>query len=132
MNLDGVRHYRDGVAGFSRNARLYIAGGIFNGLGMSVFGLLFNLYLKEHAFTESQIGQVLSAGSLGATLAAIPAALVLERICVKRVLIWSTLLAAGCYTAMIALKPGENQVSAKTVANSQTLTDEVVWKFLAP
>ncbi|NLP05834.1 MFS transporter [Candidatus Fermentibacteria bacterium] len=104
MNLDGVRHYREGVAGFSRNARLYIAGGIFNGLGMSVFGLLFNLYLKEHAFTESQIGQVLSAGSLGATLAAIPAALVLERICVKRVLIWSTLLAAGCYAAMIALR----------------------------
>ncbi len=104
MNLDGVRNYRDGVAGFSRNARLYITGGIFNGLGMSVFGLLFNLYLKEHAFTESQIGQVLSAGSLGATLAAIPAALVLERVCVKRVLVWSTLLAAGCYAAMIALR----------------------------
>lgn len=104
MNLDGMRNYRDEVAGFSRNARLYITGGIFNGLGMSVFGLLFNLYLKEHAFTESQIGHVLSAGSLGATLAAIPAALVLERMCVKRVLVWSTLLAAGCYAAMIALR----------------------------
>lgn len=36
------------------------------------------------------------------------------------------------YAAMIALKPGENKVSAKAMSNGQALTDEVTWKFLAP
>jgi MFS family permease len=93
----GMRGYRRGIGSFSGNAKLFIVGGLFNGLGMSVFGLLFNLYLKELGYTESGIGQVLAAGSLGAALAAVPAGLLIERVSMRSVLIWSTLLASGAY-----------------------------------
>lgn len=96
--------YRKSLQAFSGNVRLFIWGGLFNGLGMSVFSLLFNLYLKEHAFTETSIGQILAAGSLGAALAAVPAALILERVRIKRVLIWSTVLSSVCYALMIAAR----------------------------
>ncbi|HPY95910.1 MAG TPA: MFS transporter [Candidatus Cloacimonadota bacterium] len=82
---------------FSKNAKLFLFGGIFNGIGLSVFSLLFNLYLKEHGFTESQIGQILSWGSLGSALVAIPAAMLLERVHVKKILIYSTVLACLAY-----------------------------------
>jgi MFS family permease len=95
--LTGYRDYCDGVKSFSRNARFFILGGLFNGLGMSVFGLLFNLYLKEMGVSETGIGAILAAGSLGAAVAAIPAAMLLERVGARNVLIWSTVLAGFCY-----------------------------------
>lgn len=99
--MNHARRYREGVRAFSGNVRLFMWGGLFNGLGMSVFSLLFNLYLKENAFTETSIGQILAAGSLGAAVAAVPAALVLERVSMKKVLVWSTLLSSVCYALMI-------------------------------
>ncbi len=99
--MNQARRYREGVRAFSGNVRLFIWGGLFNGLGMSVFSLLFNLYLKENAFTETSIGQILAAGSLGAAVAAVPAALVLERVSIKKVLVWSTVLSSACYALMI-------------------------------
>jgi len=102
--LTGIREYRDGVNAFSHNARLFVTGGLLNGLGMSAFGLLFNLYLKERGFTETQIGGVLAMGSLGAAIAAIPAALLLEKVGTRVVLIWSTILAGICYAMQILFR----------------------------
>ncbi|MCB5251042.1 MAG: MFS transporter [Candidatus Cloacimonadales bacterium] len=92
-----LKNYYNHLKLFSKNAKLFLIGGIFNGIGLSVFSLLFNLYLKEHGFSESQIGQVLSWGSLGSALVAIPAAMLLERVHVKKILIYSTILACFAY-----------------------------------
>lgn len=86
------------------NARLFLIGGIFNGLGMAVFGLLFNLYLEEYGFSKGDIGRILSLGSLGATVVAIPAAFIIERTHVKKILVWSTLLATLAYFGQIYFK----------------------------
>ncbi len=108
--------YRDGLRAFSPNVRLFILGGLFNGLGMSVFGLLFNLFLKEQGFTEGGIGRIISAGALGATIAAVPAALVLERVRIKKVLIWSTVLAAVSYALMIRFRTASILMPASLAA----------------
>jgi MFS family permease len=89
---------------FSRNAKLFLIGGIFNGIGLSVFSLLFNLYLKEYGYSESQIGQILSLGSLGSAIVAIPAAILLEKIEVKKILIYSTVFACLSYMFSIYFK----------------------------
>lgn len=89
---------------FSKNSRLFLIGGVFNGIGMAVFSLLFNLYLEEYGFSKSDIGQILSYGSLGATVVAIPAALIIERFHVKKILFWSTILALIAYTSQIFFK----------------------------
>lgn len=89
---------------FSENARHFLIGGFFNGIGMAVFSLLFNLYLKDYGYQESQIGQILSWGSLGSAMIAIPAAFLLEKFSFKRILIWSTLLACLGYVLSIFSK----------------------------
>ncbi len=92
-----MNEYIANLKNFSRNAKLFLIGGIFSGIGMSVFQLLFNLYLKDCGKTETEIGFILSAGSLGATIVAIPAALMIERLHIKHILLISTIFSAISY-----------------------------------
>ena len=92
-----VREYMEKIRLISPNARFFLLGGLFNGLGMSVFTLLFNLYLKEFGYSETVIGHILSAGSLGAAVVAIPAAMLIERFHLKHILILGTLLSSFSY-----------------------------------
>jgi len=85
--LGALREYRSSVRLFSRNARLYLFGSFLIGVNFSVFNLLFNLYLKEIGFVESQIGLVNSSRAVGMTLVAIPAAMILSRIRLKPLLL---------------------------------------------
>ena len=81
----------------SKNIKLFLIGGVFNGLGLAVFSLLFNLYLKEIGYDASQIGNVLAAASLGATFIALPSAFFIDRFHVKHILVISTLLSSFSY-----------------------------------
>lgn len=96
-----MKEYFENLKNISKNAKLFLIGGIFNGIGMSVFQLLFNLYLKDGGKTETQIGFILSAGSLGATLVAIPAAILIERLHIKHLLLVTTVLASMAYMMQV-------------------------------
>jgi predicted MFS family arabinose efflux permease len=75
---------------FSRNARLFLVGTFFWGMGFSGFMLLFNLYLKELGFPESNIGNIISATTFGMVLMAIPASILLRRVAIKPILLIAT------------------------------------------
>ena len=90
---DLITDYREHLKLFSRNARLFLIGIFFVGLNVSIFSLLLNLYFKEMGFTEDLIGEILSLGAWGTTLISLPAALILPRFRVKKVLIVSVVLA---------------------------------------
>jgi predicted MFS family arabinose efflux permease len=99
-----VLDYMEKVRLISANARYFLAGGLFNGLGMSVFMLLFNLYLKEFGYSETSIGHILSAGALGAAVIAVPAAMIIERFHLKHILIAGTLLSSLSYGLQVFFK----------------------------
>ena len=82
---------------FSRNARLFLVGIFFVGLNFSIFMLLLNLYFKELGFTEDMIGEVLSLTSWGMAIISVPAALIIPKIQIKKILIVSVLLAGIFY-----------------------------------
>jgi len=93
------KDYLAHVRMFSPNARRFLAGSFFMGFGFSVFWLLFNLYLKEVGFGEGKIGSVIAASSVGTVIAAIPAALLIDRFKIKYILIIASMLDA---TALIS------------------------------
>lgn len=99
-----VKEYISNLKRISKNARLFLIGGIFNGFGFAVFRLLFNLYMKEYGFSESEIGNVLSFGSLGATIIAVPTAFLIERVHIKKLLVWSTIAAGLSYWFQVYFK----------------------------
>lgn len=93
----GISNYVAHLKLFSKNARLFLLGAFFIGLAFAGFQLLLNLYLKELSFGESAIGQILSMNAWGAVVITLPVAYVLQKIQVKKILIFATLLAAVLY-----------------------------------
>lgn len=93
--------YIQNLRSFSRNARLFLLGTFFMGMGFSGFMLLFNLYLREFGFFEGRIGNIISAATLGVVIMAIPASIIIRRFPVKRILIIATPIAAFCYLAQV-------------------------------
>jgi MFS family permease len=88
---------------FSRNARLFLIGIFFVGLNYSIFMLLLNLYFKEIGFTEDLIGEVLSSTAWGMAIISVPAALIIPRVQIKKILIFSVLLAGLFYLLQATL-----------------------------
>jgi predicted MFS family arabinose efflux permease len=88
------------VRGAGRNAQLYLWGVFLFGVGQSIFSLLFNLYLRALGFQDSSIGQILSKAALGATVAAIPAAVLFRRFPFRSLL----MLAAALTTVTCVLQ----------------------------
>lgn len=70
-------------------------------MGLSIYGLLFNLYLKELGFGESAIGNLISTTSLGISLMAIPAALIIEKFHVKDLVVTGLFLSALFYSTQV-------------------------------
>lgn len=85
----------------SSNVKLFLVGNAIQGLGLSIYGLLFNLYLKELGFGESTIGSLISTSSLGISLMAIPAALVIEKFHAKHLVVVGMLLSSLFYFVQI-------------------------------
>lgn len=93
--------YIQNLRSFSRNARLFLLGTFFMGMGFSGFMLLFNLYLREFGFFEGRIGNIISAATLGVVIMAIPASILIRRFPVKRILIIATPIAAFSYLIQV-------------------------------
>ena len=89
-----IREYIDHVKLFSRNTRLYLIGSFLMGINFTVFNLLLNLYLKEFGFAEGDIGLVLSSRAVGMAIIAIPAAILLSRVRLKPILLFTSFLFA--------------------------------------
>jgi MFS family permease len=96
-----VRSYHAHFCQFSTNVKLFLIGNAIQGMGLSIYGLLFNLYLKHLGFGESVIGGLISTTSLGISLMAIPAALIIEKFHVKHLVITGLFLSALFYTLQV-------------------------------
>jgi len=97
-----LREYAAQVRGASRNPRLYLVGMFLFGVGQSIFGLLFNLYLRDLGFNDATIGQILSKVALGAAVAALPAAFLFRRMPARTLLVGGAALGALGYVLQAA------------------------------
>jgi MFS family permease len=82
-----VSGYLTHIKNLSSNVKIFLCGNVIQGFGLSIYGLLFNLYLKELGYGETTIGTLISTSSLGISLMAIPAALVVDKFHVKHLVV---------------------------------------------
>lgn len=85
-------------------------------MGFSGFMLLFNLYLKELGFAESNIGNIISATTLGTVLMAIPASILLRRVPIKQVLLIATPIAVLSYAIQVTSSPYQIIIASGLIA----------------
>jgi predicted MFS family arabinose efflux permease len=95
------------VRGSGRNPKLYLVGVFLFGLGQSMFTLIFNLYLRSLGYTDSGIGQILSKVSIGAAVAALPAAFLFRRAPARALLVLAGALTALGYTLQATFRAPE-------------------------
>jgi MFS family permease len=96
-----VRAYRAHFREFSKNVKTFLVGNAIQGVGLSIYGLLFNLYLKELGYGESAIGGLISTTSLGISLMAMPAAFIIEKFHVKHLVMTGMVLSSGFYILQV-------------------------------
>jgi MFS family permease len=94
-----LQHFRS----FSPNVKLFLIGNALQGLGLSIYSLLFNLYLKELGFGESTIGGLISTTSLGVSLMALPAAFIIDKMHVKHLVMTGMLLSSSFFFLQILM-----------------------------
>lgn len=99
--------YRFHLGLFSKNVRLYLLGSFLIGLTFATYQLLLNLYLREQGMSESFIGSILSKGAIGMTLTAVPAAFILRRIRLKKILLITTVIYVAAIFALTHLPIGD-------------------------
>ncbi|MGB3479762.1 MAG: MFS transporter [bacterium] len=98
----GITKYFENLGLFSRNARLFLMGTFFMGMGFSGFMLLFNLYLKALGFPEGRIGNIISVTTLGMVIMAIPASIAIRRFPIKKILLIATPIATLSYLVQVS------------------------------
>lgn len=96
-----VRSYLTHFQQLSRNVKIFLAGNAIQGIGLSVYSLLFSLYLKELGHGESSIGNLISTTSLGISFMAMPAAFIIERFHVKHLVITGMFMSSLFYLFQI-------------------------------
>jgi MFS family permease len=94
-----ARDYREAIASFSPNAKLYLLGQALLWIGTNQVSLLLSLYLKRLGYTEDSIGTVLATRALGSALIALPASFIAARLDLKRLLPIAAVLTAAATVA---------------------------------
>ncbi len=67
-----LRRYRQQVAAFQHNARLFLISALISGAAFGVFRLLFNFYVLSLGYDETLLGLLITVGSFTALLVALP------------------------------------------------------------
>lgn len=106
-----VRVYHLHFKKFSPNVKFFLIGNALQGIGLSVYSLLFNLYLKEIGFGESVIGNLISTSSLGISLMALPASFVIDKFHVKHLVVTGLFLSSIFYFLQV-LSINQGQIFA--------------------
>ncbi len=96
MFYDGaVNGYISKMKQFSRNAQKYLAFNFFLSINMGIYGVIFNLYVLKLGYHEDLLGLMLSIVYIGTGIAALPAAIMCDRIGRKNTLLISSVITAA-------------------------------------
>jgi MFS family permease len=87
--------YHDWIAQFqlfNRNIKLSFMMNIFTQVGMGIFMVIYNFYIRDLGFTEAVNGQVIAMGSLATAIILVPAGLISDRFGRKKVIFLGIIL----------------------------------------
>lgn len=127
-----IRAYRSRLQQFGRNARLYLGYTFVSGFGFAIYQLFFNLYVLALGYSPSFVGLLVGLPALVATVTAVPAGIVGDRVGYRKLLVAGLVLAAGGF-GLVVVSPTRTALLAFGVlfGLSRTLRDVVNAPFMA-
>ena len=95
-----LKDYYDHIKMFSPNAKYYLGGTFLMGYATSILWMLYNLYLQELGYSEGVMGEILFFQGLGTVITALPAAIAVDYIRLKKVMITASVANAFSFVLM--------------------------------
>lgn len=89
-----LRDWFKNIKSFNRNIKLFIVANVLIQVGMGIFSVMYNLYIRELGLPEAVNGSVISVTSLATAIMLVPAGILSDKFGRKWILITGTLLTA--------------------------------------
>ncbi|MDN7243160.1 MFS transporter [Planococcus sp. N028] len=93
--LGWLRDWKMKIMSFNKNIKLFMLANVLIQIGMGVFMVMYNLYIKELGMPETVNGQVISMTALASAIILIPAGFLSDRFGRKWIIIGGALLTAA-------------------------------------
>lgn len=90
-----LRDWKMKITAFNKNIKLFILANVLIQIGMGVFMVMYNLYIKELGMPETVNGQVISMSALASAIILIPAGFLSDRFGRKWLIIGGAILTAS-------------------------------------
>lgn len=90
-----LRDWKMKIMAFNRNIKLFMLANVLIQIGMGVFMVMYNLYIKELGMPETVNGQVISMTALASAIALIPAGFLSDKYGRKWIIIGGVALGAA-------------------------------------
>ncbi|WP_144512248.1 MFS transporter [Bacillus sp. FJAT-22090] len=87
-----LQDWKTKITSFNKNIRLFMLANVLIQIGMGVFSVMYNLYIKELGFPETVNGKVISMTSLATAIMLIPAGFLSDRFGRKGMIILGTIV----------------------------------------
>ncbi|MCM3359664.1 MFS transporter [Psychrobacillus sp. MER TA 171] len=83
------------IVSFNRNIRMFMLANVLIQIGMGVFSVMYNLYIKELGFPETLNGKIIAMTSLASAIMLVPAGFLSDRFGRKKIIMIGAVVAAG-------------------------------------
>ncbi|ADU31685.1 MFS transporter [Evansella cellulosilytica] len=80
--------------GYNRNVRLFLTGSIFAHIGMGIFMIIYNYYIRELGYSDQTNGSVIAMQSIATALLLLPAGILSDRVGRKKLIYIGGIFAA--------------------------------------
>lgn len=111
------------IKSFNRNVQLFMVANVLIQIGMGVFMVMYNLYIRELGYSEAVNGSVISINSLATALMLVPAGIISDRYGRKSILLIGTLI-----TAIMLF--GRSIVSVEQPILTFAFIAGIIWAFV--
>ncbi|MCY9667440.1 MFS transporter [Paenibacillus alginolyticus] len=103
-----LREWKSQFHGYSRNILLFFWFNFVWNLGLGMFGLVYNLYVRSLGYDQTTVGSMVGMASLAAAIILIPAGLMNDRFGPKRVITFGLIFTIVALTSrsLIEVKEG--------------------------
>lgn len=90
-----LAEWKKKISSFNRNIKMFMLANVLIQIGMGVFSVMYNLYIKELGFPETLNGKIISMTALATAIMLVPAGYLSDRIGRKGIIITGTVVAAS-------------------------------------
>lgn len=103
-----IREWKMQLSGYSRNIKNFLWFNFVWNLGLGMFGLVYNLYIKALGYSQTMVGDIVGMTAMAAAIVIIPAGILNDRYGAKKLIVTGLLLAVGALSvrALISQESG--------------------------